>query len=341
MPALSLSRLRISRRLAGPKGASQTVVEDLSLELEEGQTLALVGESGCGKTMTALAVMALLPQGFSISGGSLRLGGREISGLSPREARKYRGSHMTMIFQEPMTSLNPVMPVGRQVAEALIAARGLSQREAREKVVGLMARVGIDEAACAYQSYPHQFSGGMRQRIMCLMAIATQPRLVIADEPTSALDATVQGQILDLLSESQSESGAALLLITHDISAAAAIASRVAVLYAGRCLEIGPTREVLDCPLHPYTRGLLASMPNLAIGRGWENPGRLSEIPGQVPPLGERPPGCLFAPRCPWADSSCRREDFRGDSGPSPYGAYDGQSDNPSHWGECPKAAYL
>jgi peptide/nickel transport system ATP-binding protein len=303
---LSVENLSVESRLGG---STVPVVEDLSLSVPAGATLALVGESGCGKTVTALALMGLLPPGFRVAGGSIRLGGEELTALAPKELRRRRGRVMSMIFQEPMTALNPVMTVGRQITEILLAHRVCPKAEARARAVALLAEVGLSEPERRFESYPHEFSGGMRQRVMCVMAICANPRLIIADEPTTALDATIQTQILELLRHLQLKTGAAILLITHNLLAASILADRLAVLYAGRLVEVGPAHEVLGDPLHPYTRALMGSQPRLRLGRearGGQAP-PLTGIPGQVPPPGSRPEGCAFHGRCPMASADCLR----------------------------------
>jgi peptide/nickel transport system ATP-binding protein len=284
-----------------------TAVADVSLTLRAGETLALVGESGCGKSMTALSVMRLVPDPPGrIVAGSVRLAGEDLLALDEAAMRGVRGKEISMIFQEPMTSLNPVQTIGAQVSEAIRLHEDVSRAEAREKAVDALRLVRIPDPAQRAREYPHQLSGGMRQRAMIAMALACRPRVLIADEPTTALDVTIQAQILELMTSLQRELGTALLLITHDLGVVAETARRVIVMYAGRQVEEAPVEALFDEPLHPYTRGLLAAVPRLGGGR----PGatRLADIPGAVPPLTALPAGCAFAPRCPMADALCRAE---------------------------------
>jgi len=275
------------------------VVEELAFGVAPGEVLAIVGESGSGKSMTALALMRLVPPPGTIT-GRVVFEGTELLSLPERKLRAIRGGAMAMVFQEPMTSLNPVFTVGRQIAEALAWHRGLSGAAARAEAVRLLGLVEIPNAAQRVSEYPHQLSGGMRQRVMIAMALACGPRLLIADEPTTALDATVQAQILDLLRRLRAELGLAVILITHDLGVVADFADRVAVMYAARIVETGPTEALFRAPLHPYTEGLLASLPRM------QGPiGRLAAIPGQVPPPFALPPGCRFAPRCAHAKAPC------------------------------------
>ena len=275
------------------------VVEDLSFSVSPGEVLAIVGESGSGKSMTALALMRLVPPPGVVS-GRVVFEGADLLSLSERQMRDVRGGAMAMVFQEPMTSLNPVFTVGRQIGEALSWHRGLSGSAARAEAVRLLGLVEIPNAAARVSEYPHQLSGGMRQRVMIAMALACRPRLLIADEPTTALDATVQAQILDLLRRLRAELGMAVILITHDLGVVSDFADRVAVMYAARIVETGPAEALFKAPAHPYTEGLLASLPRLA-----ETADRLAAIPGQVPPPFALPPGCRFAPRCAHAKAPC------------------------------------
>jgi len=302
--ALSIDNLTVTVRL--PQG-DVPVLENISLGIEEGKTLALVGESGCGKSMTALAVMRLMPEGFTVTSGRIVLGNTDISALPLPELRKVRGNRMSMIFQEPMTALNPLYTVGDQIGEVLRLHQGLGKAECRKRVIRMLADVHIPDPDTRIDAYPHQFSGGMRQRAMIVMALACRPRLLIADEPTTALDVTVQAQIFDLLRQLQRETGTAILFITHDLISVADMADEVVVLYAGRCVEKGATETVLSDPLHPYTSNLIASVPHLKIGKAATEPfKRLSEIPGIVPNLGKRSSACIFAPRCRRAFPLCR-----------------------------------
>ena len=279
-----------------------TAVDRVSFAVEAGETLAIVGESGCGKSVTALSIMQLLPgPPFSEIVGSVRLDGRELVGLPPSEMEKIRGRDVAMIFQEPLTSLNPVFTVGDQIAEAIQTHTDLSRRAAYARALELLDLVRIPDAARRVHEYPHRLSGGMRQRVMIAMAIACSPRLLIADEPTTALDVTVQAQVLDLLRDLQRQLGMAMILITHDLGVVAQMARRVVVMYAGRVVEESPIRPLFRDPIHPYAQGLLQASPHRAVIGG----GRLLEIPGVVPGLANMPRGCAFAPRCPRAIDHC------------------------------------
>ncbi|HUB14781.1 MAG TPA: ABC transporter ATP-binding protein [Acetobacteraceae bacterium] len=283
------------------------VLEHLSFSVEAGRIIALVGESGCGKSMTALALMGLLPDGFRRTGGRIVLCGEDIAAASPARLRSLRGSAMSMIFQEPMTALNPVYTVGDQITEALRQHQNLNRRDALDRALAMLKAVQIPAAESRLRAYPHQLSGGMRQRVMIAMALACRPQVLIADEPTTALDVTVQAEVFDLLQQLQQEMGTAILLITHDLGTVADIADSVAVLYAGRCVEQGATRHVLETPLHPYAAALMAATPRLRLGTTAADPRpALLEIPGLVPPLGQRASVCAFAGRCPRADDQCR-----------------------------------
>jgi oligopeptide/dipeptide ABC transporter ATP-binding protein len=283
-------------------GGSDTVriVDAISFELAPGRTLGVVGESGCGKSMTALALMGLLPTPNRI-GRSIRLGNIEIVGLPDRDHRHLRGKRMAMIFQEPMTALNPVVPVGVQIAEMLIVNDGQAESEAARRAVALLDRVGIAAPAERARAYPHELSGGMRQRVMIAIAIACRPGLLIADEPTTALDVSVQAQILDLLLELQRDAGMAMLFISHNLGVISEMADEITVMYAGRAVEHGPAQDVLMHPAHPYAAGLITTLPDIAHRQKL-----LPIITGGVPDLRRRGPGCAFAPRCPRAADPCR-----------------------------------
>jgi oligopeptide/dipeptide ABC transporter ATP-binding protein len=268
-------------------------VDDVSFEIQRGQTLGLVGESGSGKSVTAFSIMRLVQPPGRIRSGRIGFRGRDLLQLSEREMCAIRGADISLIFQEPMTALNPVFTIGDQLREALLVHSKATRRDARTKAVELLEAVKMPGAASRVDDYPHQLSGGMRQRVLIAMAIACRPALVIADEPTTALDVTIQAQILDLLREMKTAFDLSLLLITHDLGVIAETADHVAVMYAGRIVEYGPVREVFQQPMHPYTRGLLASLPTGKPGS------RLSAIEGTVPMLGALPPGCAFNPRCP------------------------------------------
>jgi peptide/nickel transport system ATP-binding protein len=282
-------------------GQPLTAVNDVSFELRRGETLGLVGESGSGKTVTAFSILRLLTPPGRIAAGRVVFQGRDLLTLSEREMCDVRGAGIGLVFQEPMAALNPVMRVGTQVAEALIVHGMAGKREARARAIELLRAVKIVDPDKRVDDYPHQLSGGMRQRVMLAVALACRPPLVIADEPTTALDVTVQAQILDLLREMKRTFDLSLLLITHDLGVIAEVADRVAVMYAGRIVEEGPVRAIFRTPAHPYTRGLLASIPH---GRAGE---RLTAIDGVVPSLAALPPGCAFAPRCPERLPDCER----------------------------------
>jgi peptide/nickel transport system ATP-binding protein len=274
-------------------GGSIAAVDDVSFEIRPGETLGLVGESGSGKSVTAMSIMRLVQPPGRITGGRVLFQNRELLSLSQREMQRVRGAAIALIFQEPATAMNPVFTVGDQIAETLIVHGRASRQEARAQAIELLRSVRIPNPESRVSDYPHQLSGGMRQRVMIAMALACRPALVIADEPTTALDVTIQAQILDLLRDMKSAFGLSLLLITHDLGVIAETADRVAVMYAGRIVESGPVRAVLRSPQHPYTRGLLASVPDGTPGK------RLRAIEGAVPQLGSVPPGCAFNPRCP------------------------------------------
>ena len=283
-------------------------VDDLSFSVRRGETLAIVGESGCGKSVTALSIMRLVPDPPGrIVGGSVTLEGTDVLGLDEAEMRAIRGNRISMIFQEPMTSLNPVMRIGDQITEAVRLHREISAKDAWQKAVEMLRLVRIPEPERRVHEYPHQLSGGMRQRAMIAMALACRPALLIADEPTTALDVTIQAQILALIVELQKELGTGLILITHDLGVVAQTAQRVIVMYAGKKVEEAGVEALFENPRHPYTRGLMASMPAV-LSFGQETDARLNEIPGMVPSLTNLPPGCAFAPRCTLAIDKCRAE---------------------------------
>jgi len=283
-------------------------VDGVSFHVAPGETLAIVGESGCGKSVTALSVLRLIPSppGRIVS-GRIRFAGRDLLGLSEPEMRDVRGNEISMIFQEPMTSLNPVLTIGRQIAEILTLHQGLSRNRALARAVDMLRLVHIPEAERRIAEYPHQLSGGMRQRVMIAMALACNPKLLIADEPTTALDVTIQAQILDLMRELKQKIDAAIVLITHDLGVVAEMAQRVVVMYAGRKAEEAPVGPLFRRPLHPYTKGLLNSVPRLGATLAGER-APLAEIPGTVPSLKEVIPGCPFEARCTFATDLCRRE---------------------------------
>ncbi|MBX3502168.1 MAG: ABC transporter ATP-binding protein [Alphaproteobacteria bacterium] len=301
-------------------------VDNVSFHVRKGETLAIVGESGCGKSITALSVIRLIPTppGRIVS-GSVKLNGVDLVQLDEAQMRDVRGNQISMIFQEPMTSLNPVMTVGRQVSEALRLHQKLSKQDAMARAIDMLKKVKIPEAEQRAKEYPHQLSGGMRQRVMIAMALACNPEVLIADEPTTALDVTIQAQILQLIVELQRDLGAAVILITHDLGVVAETARRVVVMYAGRKVEEAEVGGLFARPLHPYTRGLMGSIPRLGLMRGEETETgeRLQEIVGTVPALNDLPPGCHFAPRCELADDRCRAE----------YPNY--LEHVPGHWAAC------
>ena len=282
-----------------------TAVDDVSFSLEEGQTLAIVGESGSGKSVTAMSLMRLIPNPPGrIVAGEILFEGQDLLKLPDAQMREIRGNRIAMIFQEPMSSLNPALTVGMQIAEPVNVHRKEPWARAFEVARGLLEKVRIPDAASRLQTYPHQYSGGMRQRTMIAMALACQPKLIVADEPTTALDVTVQAQILDLLKELTRETGAALILITHDLGVVARYADAVAVMYGGRIVEQAKAETLYAKPRHPYTQGLLAAIPRLDGPAGH----RLVPIAGQPPDLARLPPGCAFAPRCTKADARCAAE---------------------------------
>ena len=283
-------------------------VDGVSYGVRSGETLGVVGESGCGKSVTALSILRLVadPPG-RIVGGAIRFAGTNLLDLSESEMEGIRGNDISMIFQEPMTSLNPLLTVGRQISEAIALHRGLSRRDARDQAVEMLRRVHIPEPERRVDAYPHQLSGGMRQRVMIAMAVSCDPKVLIADEPTTALDVTIQAQILDLMRELQDRLATAIMLITHDMGVVAENADRVVVMYAGRKVEEASARELFELPGHPYTQGLLGSIPNLEIAaHANSRRARLTEIKGMVPSLANLPKGCTFAPRCSFASDECR-----------------------------------
>ncbi|MET0631825.1 MAG: ABC transporter ATP-binding protein [Xanthobacteraceae bacterium] len=301
-------------------------VDGVSFSVRPAETLAIVGESGCGKSVTALSLMRLVPDPPGrIVGGTVKLAGADLLALDEEAMRDVRGKDISMIFQEPMTSLNPVMTVGKQIAEALLLHEGLSRAAAQRKAVEMLRLVRIPEPEQRAKEYPHQLSGGMRQRAMIAMALACNPKVLIADEPTTALDVTIQAQILEIILELQHKLGTAVILITHDLGVVAETARRVIVMYAGRKVEEAPVEELFARPLHPYTHGLLASIPRLGLMRGETAgaDGRLQEIPGIVPALSNLPEGCAFAPRCAFAEERCRQA----------YPPY--EEKRPGHWAAC------
>ncbi|MFO7817297.1 MAG: ABC transporter ATP-binding protein [Thermodesulfobacteriota bacterium] len=298
---LNIKQLNVSFAL---KQGKVHVLEDISLKINSGETVGLVGESGCGKSMLALSILQLLPQPLAkIAKGEILFKGLDIAQADERQMQGIRGNDISMIFQEPMTSLNPVLKCGEQVAEVLRLHRELSAKTVRKKVLDLFKAVGISDSERRYQSFPHQMSGGMRQRVGIAMALACNPELILADEPTTALDVTIQAHILNLIKRMQDKTDAAVLFITHDLGLAAQNCSRVAVMYSGWIVEEGDVKNIFSQPLHPYTKGLLASLPRLEHGPGQN----LSPIPGNVPDLKNLPNGCLFHPRCPAKRPECEK----------------------------------
>jgi oligopeptide/dipeptide ABC transporter ATP-binding protein len=295
-PLLSVDGLSIRMR-----GAPTDLVDGLSFDVAAGETVCIVGESGCGKSLTALALMGLLQTPPLLrTGGTARIEGRDLFAMSEAERREIRGGRMAMIFQEPMSSLNPALKIGEQIAESVRRHQGLGRDDARARAREMLERVRIPAPEKRLDEYPHQLSGGMRQRAMIAMAMANDPKVLIADEPTTALDVTIQAQILDLMRELQRDTGAALILITHDLGVVAEMADRVVVMYAGRVVEAGPAAAVFHDPQHPYTIGLMSSMPSL--GARTE---KLVTIPGVVPSPMAMPEGCRFQSRCPFAQAGC------------------------------------
>ena len=304
-PLLEVDGLQVEFRT---RRGTATVLNDVGFSLAEGETLGIVGESGCGKSMTALAIMRLIPSPPGrIRAGRVRLRGEDLVAASEARMRAVRGNEISMIFQEPMTSLNPVFSVGEQIGESLRLHRGLRGGAARERALEMLKAVGIPAAERRIEQYPHQLSGGMRQRVMIAMALACRPAVLIADEPTTALDVTVQAQIFDLLRELQAQQGTAIMLITHDMGAISEMADRVVVMYGGRVVEDGAAQAILADPEHPYTQGLIACLPDLDASPGEER-APLAEIPGMVPSIWELQQGCPFAQRCPHAQPRCAAE---------------------------------
>ncbi len=300
-PLLAVDDLRVA--FAGDGGRTTLAVDGVGFTLRRGHTLGIVGESGCGKSVTSLSIMGLLPRQTARVSGSVRFEGIDLLNAPDRRLRDLRGDRLAMIFQEPMTSLNPSYTVGDQIGEAVIRHRGASPREARAHAIEMLRHVRIPSPEQRVDDYPHHLSGGMRQRAMIAMALACDPQLLIADEPTTALDVTIQAQILDLMRRLRAETGTAIILITHDLGVVAELCDDVVVMYAGQVVERAPVGVLFAQPQHPYTVGLLGSIPRLDIRRD-----RLAAIDGTVPDMTAPPPGCRFAQRCPFADDRCRRE---------------------------------
>jgi len=296
----------LQTHFATPDGVVRAV-EGVSFHIEAGETVAIVGESGCGKSVTSMSILRLIPEPPGKMAGAIRFQGRNLLELPEVEMRKIRGNEISMIFQEPMTSLNPVLTVGRQIGETLRLHQGLDKRQAEARAIEMLRLVGIPAPERRVKEYPHQLSGGMRQRVMIAMALACNPKLLIADEPTTALDVTIQAQILDLMRDLKTKVGAAIMLITHDLGVVAETAERVVVMYAGRKVEEASVKDIFLNPKHPYTQGLLGAVPKL--GSSLEEAGRtkLEEIPGLVPSLRKPIVGCAFAGRCPTVTDFCRQ----------------------------------
>ena len=303
MPLLEVNRLQTHFRT--PDGVNRAV-DGVSFQVGEGETLAVVGESGCGKSVTANSILRLIPEPPGKIAGSIRFRGVDLLQLSDKEMRRVRGNDISMIFQEPMTSLNPVLTVGRQLGETLRLHQRVSRREADARAVEMLRLVGIPEAKRRLGEYPHQLSGGMRQRVMIAIALSCRPKLLIADEPTTALDVTIQAQILDLMKDLKAKVGAAIILITHDLGIVAEVAERVMVMYAGRKVEEAAVEKLFRTPRHPYTQGLFGAVPKLGSSLAGHAT-KLAEIPGLVPSLKQRIPGCVFATRCALATDLCRQ----------------------------------
>ncbi|MEX5566425.1 ABC transporter ATP-binding protein [Pseudomonas syringae] len=295
---LSISDLTV--RFAG---APANVVDGVSFSVKRGKTLAIVGESGCGKSVTSMGLMGLLPTTAKVGASDSLLIDEALLGMSEERLLDVRGNRMAMIFQEPMTSLNPVFTIGEQIAESVMRHQGLSDKAARQRALDMLEKVRVPDARQRLDAYPHELSGGMRQRAMIAMALANDPALIIADEPTTALDVTIQAQILSLIANLQTETGTAMILITHDLGVVAEVADEVMVMYAGRVVESGPVKTLFDDPQHPYTIGLMGSMPSIGPREG-----RLATINGRVPTPAEMPGGCRFAGRCPFVIQRCRDE---------------------------------
>jgi peptide/nickel transport system ATP-binding protein len=305
MPLLDIRHLQTHFRTGN---GVLRAVDDISFSIDPGETVAVVGESGSGKSVTSLSILGLLPKDRTRHSGSIRFEDHELLDFSEKQLRAIRGKDISMVFQEPMTSLNPVLTIGQQISETLLLHETISPDQARRKAIEMLRMVEISSPEKRIDEYPHQLSGGMRQRAMIGMALACSPKLLIADEPTTALDVTVQAQVLDLMKSLQKRVGTAILLITHDLGVVAGTADRVVVMYAGRTVETATTRELFAHPQHPYTKGLLATVPRIGSTLGFDRPPRLPDIPGQVPQLDHALGGCAFAPRCPVAMQRCRSE---------------------------------
>jgi oligopeptide/dipeptide ABC transporter ATP-binding protein len=302
LPTDALLAVHDLRTVFATDDGAFATVDGVSFSIEAGRTLAIVGESGCGKSVTALSIMGLVPDPPGrIAGGSIRFEGDELVGASERTLQDLRGNGIAMIFQEPMSSLNPAYTIGEQIVEGLLRHRAIDRKEAAARAVAMLRKVRMPAPEQRFHEYPHKLSGGMRQRAMIAMALACEPRLLIADEPTTALDVTIQAQILALMRTLQDETGTAIILITHDLGVVAEVADDVLVMYLGRVVEHAPVKVLFETPQHPYTIGLLGSIPRMDMTRE-----RLAAIEGQVPDPRHRPAGCAFSDRCPFADAQCR-----------------------------------
>ena len=319
MPLLEVVNLQTHFRT--PDGVNRAV-DGVSFAVGAGETLAIVGESGCGKSVTAMSILRLVPEPPGKIAGQIRFNGKNLLALSDREMRQIRGNDISMVFQEPMTSLNPVLTIGCQITETIMLHEGLSRAAGNQRTLEMLRLVNIPEPERRLTQYPHELSGGMRQRVMIAMALACNPKLLIADEPTTALDVTVQAQILDLMRQLKARTSAAIILITHDLGVVAEMAERVVVMYAGRKVEEAGVRDLFARPRHPYTRALLASIPRLETRKHGERV-RLAEIPGVVPSLKAKVQGCLFAARCVHATDHCRAH----------VPAFEAKADG--HWAAC------
>ncbi|WEK03353.1 MAG: ABC transporter ATP-binding protein [Candidatus Devosia phytovorans] len=317
-PVLAVSDLEIEIR--GAQG-SFAVVSDMSFEVKAGETLCIVGESGCGKSMTALSLLRLLPDAANISGGKIMIDGENFLAMDQRQVEDFRGEKIAMIFQEPLTALNPVLRIGEQIAESVRQHRKCSRKEADQRAVDVLRMVQMPDPERRTTQFPHELSGGMRQRAMIALALACDPKIIIADEPTTALDVTIQAQILGLISDLQKRLGTAQILITHDLGVVSEVADRVIVMYAGRKVEEASIYDLFDRPFHPYTIGLMGAVPG--SGASSQAGDRLADIAGTVPPLWDLPKGCAFAPRCPGASARCLEER-------PPF-----TEKRPGHWAAC------
>jgi peptide/nickel transport system ATP-binding protein len=318
LPVIEVSGLDIE--IVGANG-SFAVVSDMNLSVRPGETLCIVGESGCGKSMTALSLLRLLPDAATITRGKLVIDGEDFLAMNQRQVEAVRGEKIAMIFQEPLTALNPVLRIGEQIAEGVRAHRRCSKAEANERAIEVLRLVQMPDPERRARQYPHELSGGMRQRAMIALALACEPRIIVADEPTTALDVTIQAQILGLIADLQKRLGTAQILITHDLGVVSEVADRVVVMYAGRKVEEASVFDLFDRPFHPYTEGLMGAVPG--AGKSSEAGDRLADIAGTVPPLWDLPKGCAFAPRCPRASARCREER-------PPF-----EEKRPDHWAAC------